>query len=297
MKILLILIILCAGCASNHNNYVTNNETIQNIIPKTILDTFKEEPFVKPEAIVTPKLKLKKNNIKNRVSNKIDQVILTEPPAIKVPFSLSETLSYKVYLKGIKIGEISFSIANEGQSIQNKEIIKITSTLKSTGLIGAIYKINTKATSFVDKNMFFSYKYIVTGQEGSTIKNNYEIFDSVNHKGFYFFSETKDGVTQSGSKEFPMVQYPQDLLSIFYYIRTLPLSSGYTKELNISTKDKNKIGLLSVSSINKDLINIDFSLQGESNKYMTLEIKNHPEKIISKINLFTKIGELEMILN
>lgn len=308
MKTLLILLFI-TGCATKSIPYNSIHDQSINKIPKDLQDRFKETETsnvqIKPiklnsENKSNKKNKNKKLKIKELLSTTTDYDLL---PNIKVPFTPGEILSYNVKLKGIKIGELNLEIGTKPKYINNHEVFEFSSTLQSTGLVGAIYKINTKITSIVDKNKMFSYKYTVEGQEGSLYKKSYELYDSDNSTSYVYYSDKKNDKVSESNNNYKMQKFPQDLLSIFYYIRTFDLDENFSKSLNITTKDKNKKGIFSVKTTtiirNRPnwhiVVNLDETDQSNIANKITLWITKDTKELF-QIELPTKIGVLSMEL-
>lgn len=282
-----------------------------NKIPKDLQDRFKESDTTDKNT----KFSTESTTIKNRPNKKIKnykhqtkETALVQNdyellPNVIAPFQYGEKLLYNVYLKGIKIGELSLEIGSAPKYINNHEVFEFSSNLKSTGLVGAIYKINTKITSIVDKNKMFSYKYTVEGQEGSLYKKSYELYDSDNLTSYVYYYDKKNDKISESNNHYKMQKFPQDLLSIFYYIRTFNLNDNFSKALNITTKDKNKKGLFSVKTTTiirntqtwQIVVNLDETDQSNISNKITLWITKDTKELF-QIELPTKIGILSMEL-
>ncbi len=93
----------------------------------------------------------------------------------------------------------------------------IRSLAYSTGIVGQIYPVCDTVESFVDVDSFYPWYFRKSVREGK-FRDRYEIkFDQVNHRAI------REGV-------FDVETYPrvQDILSAFYYVRTLDLEPGDT---------------------------------------------------------------------
>jgi hypothetical protein len=305
MKYLLVLLIL-TSCSTNQN---IKNETESNQfknIPTDILEKYKEQDSIEIKPILEEKkTKFKKHIKKEKIKNNpiavlpvVDEYISI--PTVSLPFKKGEALKYKVKLKGINIGEMTFSVSNSTKFIKNREVLELTSELRSTGIVGSLYKIKTNVSSIVDKSKFFSYKYTVQGVEGSLYKKSYELYDSDSAQSFVYYYDKKDNNVTETTNKYDIIKYPQDLLSIFYYVRTFDLTAKKQYPLNITTKDKNKKGKFIVETENDQEWNIHIFLDEKdknSNTNNILLTLNKNNKIISKIELETKIGTLSMTLS
>ncbi len=144
-------------------------------------------------------------------------------PVNKDAFGVGEYLDFAVYVALPGVGRVPI-VGGHGILevpnivVRNKRLCYwLRSTTKSTGIVGQIYPVEDYIESFMDVDSFYPWYFRKDVREGR-YRDKYTIFfDQINHRAI------REGV-------FDVETYPrvQDILSAFYYVRTLEFAPGDT---------------------------------------------------------------------
>ena len=127
-------------------------------------------------------------------------------------FGFGETLYYDVFT-WFKIGSGYFKIMPEPVQVNGRNSYDIRFEVRSLKLIEKLYKVQDKYSSTVDVGGIFPYRFEQKIREGSYKRDAFAEFDQVNNKAY-----TKKDT-------FDVPEYVHDVVSAFYYLRTLDLKS------------------------------------------------------------------------
>ena len=119
-----------------------------------------------------------------------------------IPFKIGEKLQYKIHYGPIAAGVANFEV----KTFQDK--FKFIATGKSTGVFSLFFKVKDHYESIVDKNSLHPIQFYRNVKEGGYKKIENVFF---NHK-LNQAETTRDTI--------PLPENPQDILSMFYYLRT-----------------------------------------------------------------------------
>lgn len=134
-------------------------------------------------------------------------------------YSEGEKLDFTVYYHSlmtgrVKAGEASLELKNNGYVKNNREVYHIVGKGWSTGFFNLFFKVDDRFDSFMDKQSLCSHQFNRRTREGGYKKDDIVLF---NHDSLVAIS-LKD-TTQ-------ITPYMQDVLSAFYYARTVDISSA-----------------------------------------------------------------------
>jgi len=157
------------------------------------------------QAIETKKIELRK----------IEQEIIKQ----------GEVFEYKIKWGFIPVGYAKMYIKNDTVIINNQEVIVAISEAWTAPYFDPVYKVRDSVQSFIDKEGFFSWKYIIIQREGPFLKD--EIIN-------YFYNENKFNREVKKYKkeykefreEYPLNELIQDPLSCLYWTRLQQLKKG-----------------------------------------------------------------------
>ncbi|MCF8302285.1 MAG: DUF3108 domain-containing protein [Bacteroidales bacterium] len=134
-------------------------------------------------------------------------------------FSTGEQLEYKVYyhsrLTGkVKAGEAQLHIKPEVKSLQDRPVYHIVGKGRSTGLFNLFFKVRDRFETFIDTSAMVPWMFIRRTNEGSYTKNN--------EVRFYHRKQ----IAESRYETNPIPNDIQDIISAFYYARTIDYSNA-----------------------------------------------------------------------
>ncbi|MBN2102829.1 DUF3108 domain-containing protein [bacterium] len=139
-------------------------------------------------------------------------------------FGVGEYLEFEIGWKLFKAGIATMSVSDTVW-YENRLCYHIKTTANSSSVIDVFYKVRDKVETIVDLEGVFPWKFEKHLREGHFRRDRYTIFDHFKNMAFV----KNDTVL--------IPPYVQDILSSFYYVRTLPLQIGRHFDIeNISDK-------------------------------------------------------------
>lgn len=138
------------------------------------------------------------------------------PPLRSVPnsaFSVGERLVFDVGYSFIKAGEAVFEIP-QIDSVNGRPSYRIRFSVNSTPSFSWIYRVEDRYETSVDVDGLFPWRFSQQIREGKYKRDFQAEFDQINN-----VARTTEGI-------FPIPPYVQDVVSAFYYARTVDFS-GY----------------------------------------------------------------------
>ena len=160
-------------------------------------------------------------------------------------FTIPEILTYDLIWTGIKAGEASLEIRDEGNEM------KIVSTARSAKWVSVFYTVNDIVESRLSKkkpSMGQPVNYKVNLSEGRNRKNKEVIFDYGNLKALSIDHLDKERT----EVEIPARVF--DSLSSFYYVRTLNLEVG--RSVYVTVFDNKKVWDIEVQVLRKERVDV-----------------------------------------
>lgn len=297
MKLIILLFVLTfTGCASFRPHEEPKITPIENVSEEFKTFEVSETIAVKKE---TPKVEIKKKKKKEVVEE-----IVPKPSKIFNNIIKAEKNYYKVYAFGIKAGEMIIS-ATDGKFINNQPVWHLSNHMYTTGVAALSFKLNNKVDSFVDKEYLYSFRYQLSAVEGKVTKNHLEVYDSLKKKSFSIKKEVKEGEAPVDQKmENEITPFPQDLLSVFFFIRTLDFSQK-KQILNVTSFDQKITSDLTV--VGEEKVDTDYGdiLCWKVSLHLKLKDKDQthfvwisqgPDRLLVKLEANSKIGLVKSVL-
>ncbi len=127
-------------------------------------------------------------------------------------FALGERLVFDVGYSFIVAGEAVMSIPRI-DTIAGRAAYQILFTVNSTPTFSWIFKVEDRYETMLDKNGLFPWRFSQRIREGSYSRDFEAEFDQRNR------------VARAGGKEYPIPPYVHDIVSAFYFARTLDYST------------------------------------------------------------------------
>lgn len=145
----------------------------------------------------------------------VDSTTMVEPTRLAVaPFTVGEKLVFSIDYGAVNAGEGVLEVAGM-VDFDGHPCYRIQSTARSNTFFSGWYKVRDKVVSYVDKEGLFSRYFMKRLREGSYRKTVEIEFDHEALKAHYH-----------DKQEFDIVAGVQDVLSAFYYVRTMDLEVG-----------------------------------------------------------------------
>lgn len=128
-------------------------------------------------------------------------------------FKAGEKLTYTVHYGWVDAGEAVLEVKESPWNFSGREAYHIVGTGKTLGAFNWVFKVRDRYETYVDKDGIFPYRFIRDVDEGG-----YEI-----HQDYVFFPHKRAVKTQDDTV-YATPDFVQDMLSSFYYARTLDFS-------------------------------------------------------------------------
>lgn len=217
-------------------------------------------------------------------------------------FNIPERLIYNLTWSGLKAGEATLEIKNDGDHLL------IVSTARSAKWVSVFYMVDDRVESRLLKGnhnspLGHSVNYRLKIREGRHRKNKEVVFDAANSKAIYidYLNNEKKEMDVS----FPIF----DPLSSFYYLRGLNLEVG--KPVYVTIYDSKKVWDVEVQVLRKERVEVPagefdtivikplmksegiFYRKGDIYIWLTDDEKRIPVKLQTKV----KIGSINANLS
>lgn len=212
-------------------------------------------------------------------------------------FDVGEKLTFIIRYGPIVAGTATMSIPTVTK-VNGFECYHIQSVAKSNNFFSAFFKVRDQVDSFMDKDGLFSWRFEKHLREGKYRSDQYVEIDHINRIAVTDKNDTL--------RIPPCVQ---DILSAFYYVRTLPMEVGkslfidnqadrklYPLEVRVHKKERIKIRagtfdcLVIEPMLRSDAI---FKQRGRLKIWMTDDNRRIPVQMKSKVLIGSITAELE----
>jgi len=139
-----------------------------------------------------------------------------EPRTIKNgAFKAGEKLTYRIHYGFMDAGEAVIEIKKSPWTFDGREAFHAVGTGKTLGGFDWFFKVRDRYESYIDKDGIYPYRFIRDVDEGG-----YKI------KQDYVFYPKKKAVKTQDKKELATPEFVQDMISAFYYARTMDFSKA-----------------------------------------------------------------------
>ncbi len=150
------------------------------------------------------------------------------PPAKTLP--LGESLTFRIKWLCIPVATITASIKGI-ENINGREAYVLEATAKTNKFCSAIYKVEDRYVSYLDKEWLCTLRHEVYRREGRYKKDARTDFDQVNHRAHF-----KNFLDKS-EKDFDIPPGVQDPLSMAYFFRLVPIELGKTIQFSVCNNE------------------------------------------------------------
>lgn len=157
-------------------------------------------------------------------------------------FDVGEKLKFLIRYGIIKAGTATMSIP-EIKTVKSRQCYHIITEAKSNRFFSTFFKVRDRVESYMDKNGLYTWRYEKHLREGKFKANQFVEYD---HYDRIAVTDKKDTLRIP-----PCVQ---DILTSFYYVRTMPMEVG--KSLYIDNHADRKLYPLEIRVYRKERIHI-----------------------------------------
>ncbi|WP_181304494.1 DUF3108 domain-containing protein [Rufibacter sp. XAAS-G3-1] len=135
-------------------------------------------------------------------------------------FAPGEVLQYKVHYGLINAGEATINVAPNLQRINNRPCYQTTVSGKTTGSFDFFHRVRDTWTSYIDTSSMLPLRFHRNIEEGKYRRKETTDFNHANNT--VVVNDSRD---TKKNQVFKVPDNAQDMISGFYYLRTLDLSS------------------------------------------------------------------------
>jgi hypothetical protein len=161
-------------------------------------------------------------------------------------FGEGEKLTYRVHYGFVDAGEAVLEVRNANARFGGRDAYHIVGTGRSLGAFDWFFKVRDRYETYVDKEGIFPYRFIRDVYEGG-----YEIFQD------YQFYPQKRALRTHEKEEYLTPDFVQDLLSGFYFARTLDLSKAKVGQVfEVTTFVDGEVYPLRIKYVGKETIKL-----------------------------------------
>lgn len=171
---------------------------------------------------------------------------VTYPTVNNKAFQVGEKLRYRVTYGFMDAGEAIMEVKSTTKKGANRDLLHMKGTGRTLGGFNAFFKVNDVYESYVDKKGLFPWYFVRRVDEGG---------HKINQD--YTFKHDKLKVNNGAGKEFTIPMAIQDMVSSFYYARTVDFSKmkvGDTFEFKCFMDDE--IWPLKIKFVGDEVIHI-----------------------------------------
>jgi len=129
-------------------------------------------------------------------------------------FQAGEMLKYRLHYGFIDAGEATISVKKTNKKVRGRDMLHVVGLGKTLKGFNWMFKVDDRYESFIDKEGVFPWVFTRRVNEGG-----YKINQD------YTFFQHKHAVDNQEGKEFATPAGVQDMISAFYYARTLDFSN------------------------------------------------------------------------
>jgi hypothetical protein len=135
---------------------------------------------------------------------------VTLPTVTNNTFQVGEKLRYRVTYGFVDAGEAIMEVKSSNKKMNGREMLHLKGTGRTLGGFNAFYKVNDVYESYIDKKGIFPWLFVRRVEEGG---------HKINQD--YTFKQDKLKIDNGEGKEFKIPVGIQDMVSSFYYARTI----------------------------------------------------------------------------
>ena len=130
-------------------------------------------------------------------------------------FKAGETFEWLMYYGPIDAGTARLELKDEGRIVNGRKVLHAVGIGKSQGMTDWFFKVRDRYESYLDADGVFPYLFVRRVDEGG-----YLICQD------YKFLQQNNQVDNGNGKIFDTPQYIQDMISAFYFARTIDFSGA-----------------------------------------------------------------------
>jgi LysM repeat protein len=166
------------------------------------------------------------------------------PDRVNKAFAPGEKLLFSVEYFGISAGYATLAV-HDGPEMYGREIYHIIATARTHPAFEWIFKVRDRIESFFDAQSLFPWRYEKHLREGNYSNDSSIIYDQIQGKV----------IKDKGRTIIEAPPLVQDVLSVFYYYRTLDIEIGETLSIPV-VADNGKYYDVLVKAIRRETVSV-----------------------------------------
>ncbi|HEU4717953.1 MAG TPA: DUF3108 domain-containing protein [Bacteroidia bacterium] len=161
-------------------------------------------------------------------------------------FKRGEELHYRVHYGAINAGVADMTVESDNKLINNRPTFHMVGVGSSKGAFDWVFKVRDRYETYMDEEALMPWLFIRRVDEGGFKINQNQSFD---HNG---------GKVVSNGKSLTVPKYIQDMLSSFYYARTMDFSKAKVNDIfSVPTFVDDEIWDLKIKFLGREAIDTD----------------------------------------
>ncbi len=162
----------------------------------------------------------------------------------RVGFALGEALRFSVQYGLVTAGEATMSIDASVREREGRPTYHFVTTARSGKMFSTVFEVNDRVESFMDTLGLHTVRFEKHLREGKYRTDLWVVFDQEAHTA-----------SIDGERTCTLLPHAQDVLSSFYYIRTLDLQVG--QSIYVPNHDNGKNYAMEVKVERRERITVD----------------------------------------
>jgi Protein of unknown function (DUF3108) len=140
-------------------------------------------------------------------------------------FSKGEHVEYLVHYLGLSAGTATVDVNPKVFILNNRICYRVDLVGQTAGAAGALVRVNDTWRSYIDTSAFVSHRFFRHLEEGNYRREELTDFLPLSNSGTMKYEEynikSPEKPHKKGKKDFKIPDYVQDMVSGYYYIRTV----------------------------------------------------------------------------
>ncbi|CAN5208257.1 DUF3108 domain-containing protein [soil metagenome] len=161
-------------------------------------------------------------------------------------FKRGEELTYRIHYGSVNAGVATMTVDNSEKMINGRPTLHVIGTGTSKGAFDWVFKVRDRYESYMDEEALMPWLFIRRVDEGGYKINQNQSYDHT------------EGKVNSNGKSLTVPKYVQDMLSAFYYARTIDFSKAKKGEVYaVQTFIDDEIWDLKIKYLGKEIVKSD----------------------------------------
>jgi hypothetical protein len=168
------------------------------------------------------------------------------PKVVNKAFKAGEVLKFRIHYGIIDAGTAQLEVLKPARKIKERELLHVVGTGRSKGAFDWFFKVRDRYESYLDEEGVFPWLFVRRIEEGGYSKSQ-----------DYKFFQNKQKVLTNKGKIFDVPLGVQDMLSAFYYARTMDFTRLQTGDtVTVTSFIDGEIYPLRIKYVGKETVKI-----------------------------------------